>query len=76
MAATVKVARHVARSRPAETASASAGAVALAAAVWSGNYQAAATALIGVLPIVVTFVVTHGGIKGVAATLWRGYRAG
>ena len=75
MSATVKVARHVARTRPAETATASAGAVALLVAVWEGNMLATAVALLGILPAVVTFVVTHGGLKGCAATLWRGLKA-
>ena len=75
MAATVKVARHVARNRPAEPATATAGAVALLTAVWVGNGLAAATALVGILPALVTFVVTHGGLKGCALILWRGFRA-
>jgi len=75
MAASVKVARHVARTRPAETATASAGAVALLVAVWEGNALATVVALLGILPAIVTFVVTHGGLKGCALTLWRGMRA-
>lgn len=75
MAATVKVARHVARTRPAETATASAGAVALLVAVWEGNSLATVVALLGVLPAIVTFITTHGGLKGCALTLWRGLKA-
>lgn len=75
MAATVKVARHVARTRPAETATATAGVGALLLAAWQGNYLAAFVACVGAVPAVVTFVVTHGGLKGCAATLWRGARA-
>lgn len=75
MAVSVNVARHVARTRPAETVTASAGTVAFLAAIWVGNGLAAATALVGILPVLVTFIVTHGGLKGCALTLWRGMRA-
>ena len=75
MAATVKVARGVARDRPAETATATAGAVALLIAVWEGNMLAAAVSLVGLLPACVTFIVTHGGVRGCLARLWRGARA-
>lgn len=58
--------------RPAETTTASVGLAALVWALIEGNQQAALTAAVAAIPHVVTFLVTHGGVRGVLRTLWAG----
>lgn len=61
--------------RPAETAGAG-GAIATLAAVAFGETDPNTIAAIGVaaglLPAAVTLVVSNGGFRGIARTLWRG----
>ena len=58
--------------RPAETVGAAAGTGGIIAALAAHNWLAAALAAIGYIPALVTFVVVHGGIKGLFNTLWKG----
>lgn len=60
------------KSRPAETAGAIAGTGAIGAAIVAGNWLAVGVGAIGYVPAVVTFLVTHGGIRGVLKTIWGG----
>lgn len=60
--------------RPAETTTAG-GAVALLAALVLGlpaETAAAVGVALGFVPAVVTFIVNHGGIRGLARKLWQG----
>lgn len=62
------------RSRPAETTG-TLGAIAtgiIALAGGSVELVAVVGIAAGALPAAVTFLVTHGGIRGVARALWRG----
>jgi hypothetical protein len=63
--------------RPAEAAGAGGGLVAVvAAALGAGPTLVAVLAgVAGVLPGAVTFVVSHGGLKGTLALLWHGRSA-
>jgi len=60
--------------RPAEHAAAGGGLVAVLVASLgaSASTVAAVAAVAGAFPHLVTYVLTHGGIKGVASSLWRG----
>lgn len=60
------------KTRPAETAGAGAGVAGLITAIATGDWLAAATAAAAFVPACVTFIVTHGGVRGLLAALWRG----
>jgi hypothetical protein len=62
--------RATAHRRPAELTAASAGLTGLVVALAAGDTVTAAVALIGFIPAVVSFVVEHGGIRGLCAQLW------
>lgn len=62
------------RSRPAETAG-GLGAVATAIALAVGlstEWVGAIGITAGLVPAAVTYLVNHGGVRGVAASIWRG----
>lgn len=62
--------------RPAEKITLGAATATAITGAFAGNWEVVVTSLvIGVLPAAVTFVVNNGGIRGVAARLWRGYKA-
>lgn len=63
------------KARPAEATGALAGTGGVVAAVAAHNWLAVGLACVGYVPAVVTFVVAHGGIRGVARTLWGGRAA-
>lgn len=58
--------------RPAEKTTASVGLVALVWALVEGNQQAALTAAVAAIPTLVTFLVTHGGLRGLLRLIWTG----
>lgn len=60
------------RERPAEATAALAGTGGIAAAIATHNWLAVGLACIGYLPAAVTFLVTHGGLRGVVRLVWRG----
>lgn len=62
------------RKRPAETTAVGGGIVAVLAASLGADAGTvgAIAAISGVLPSLVTFLVTHGGIRGVCRILWSG----
>lgn len=61
--------------RPAEKAGASAGGlVALVAALQGHDLVAALAAASALVPSAVTYVLTHGGVRGIARGLWSGNR--
>jgi hypothetical protein len=62
--------------RPAETTAAGGGLVAVVAAFLGAPVEAVAAiaAVAGLLPGAVTWLVNHGGIRGVARALWVGRR--
>ncbi|PTL55761.1 hypothetical protein [Paraconexibacter algicola] len=73
----MSTARSTARTRPAETA-ATFGALVTATAYaigLSAEWIAVAGILAGLAPGAVTFIVANGGVREVAARLWRGARA-
>lgn len=64
------------RSRPAETVG-TLGAIATGVAALAGGsveLVAVVGVVAGALPAAVTFLVSNGGIRGVARALWRGSR--
>jgi hypothetical protein len=60
------------KARPAETAGAVAGTGGILAALTAHNSLALAVACVGYIPAAVTFLVTHGGVRGVLSSLWKG----
>lgn len=64
--------RGVVQARPAETAGATVGFGGIVAGIAAHNPLAAALAASGLVPGAVTFVVAHGGVRGVLGALWRG----
>lgn len=62
--------------RPAETTAAGGGAIAVIAAALGADAQqvAAIAAVGGLLPAAVTWLVEHGGIRGLARRVWGGER--
>lgn len=62
------------KTRPAETTGGIFGAATLIAAALGASIEvvAAVGAAAGLLPAVVTYLVTHGGIRGVLRSIWRG----
>lgn len=62
----------IVQTRPAETLGATGGAAGIIVGIAAGNTLAAALSAIAFLPAVATFVVTHGGIRGVFSLAWRG----
>lgn len=60
------------KARPAETAGAAVGTGGIIAALAEHNWLAFGLACAGYLPAVVTFLVTHGGVRGVARLVWKG----
>jgi Na+(H+)/acetate symporter ActP len=62
-----------AKARPAESVAGVGGLGGLIAALVADNQLAAIlSAVVGFLPAVVTYLVAHGGIRGVLRTLWGG----
>lgn len=64
------------RRRPAETAGAAGGVATILAAALGANTTTVAVigAVAGALPGAVTWLVGHGGIRGVARAIWSGRR--
>lgn len=60
------------KNRPAETAGATLGIAGVVTAIATGDAVVAITAASNFVPAVVTFVVEHGGLRGLFLTLWRG----
>lgn len=60
------------KARPAETAGALAGTGGVVAAIASHNWLAVGLACAGYVPAAATFLVAHGGVRGVVRSLWRG----
>jgi len=60
--------------RPAEHAAVGGGLATVLAATLGADTGTVATvaALSSILPHAVTYILTHGGIKGVVSSLWRG----
>ena len=58
--------------RPAETAGAAGGLTGLIIAIAAGDPLAAAIATAGFLPAATTYLITHGGIRGLAQRIWTG----
>lgn len=65
---------NLAQARPAETAGATLATGGIVAGVATNNWLAVATAAVGYVPAVWTFLRINGGISGVLRTLWRGRR--
>jgi hypothetical protein len=62
------------KARPAETAGAVVGTGGIVAALSTHNWLALGVACAGYVPAAVTFLVTHGGIRGALSSLWKGCR--
>lgn len=60
------------KTRPAETAGVVAGTGGIVAAVIAHQWAAIAVACAGYVPAAVTFIVAHGGVRGVLQTIWKG----
>ncbi|MGE4425013.1 MAG: hypothetical protein AB7G37_01010 [Solirubrobacteraceae bacterium] len=63
-----------ARTRPAETAGAAGGLVPIAAALLGADVEtvAALAGAAALVPSIVTWVVDHGGLRGLARRIWAG----
>jgi hypothetical protein len=65
--------KRKAKARPAESVAGISGIGGLIAAIVSDNELAAVlSAVVGFLPAVVTYLVAHGGIRGLLRSLWSG----
>jgi hypothetical protein len=62
--------RGVVRRRPAESTAAAGGLAGLAVAIGSGDTVTVVVALLGFVPAAVTYLVSNGGVRGLAAKLW------
>ena len=62
----------IVRRRPAESTAAAGGLAGLAVAITAGDSVTVAVALLGFLPACVTYIVGHGGIRGVVNIFLKG----
>lgn len=60
------------KSRPAETTGAGLGVATVITAIATHDVVTLAAAAAAFAPAVVTYLATHGGIRGVIAALWHG----
>lgn len=60
------------KGRPAETITGVGGLGAIVAGVVAHQWPVVVTGCLGFVPGAVTFVVTHGGLKGMLNSIWKG----
>lgn len=56
--------------RPAETVAGTGGLAGVIVAVTQHNWLAVVVACVGFVPAAVTFVVAHGGVRGIFRSVW------